>query len=124
MAAVKEITIDELLASYDWAEVFADESSGNTDKRTDIAPPGNQVSIEPASRSDVAEIIAAVNGENDGQDWLGVFLLKDGRYLVASGGCDYTGWDCQASNNLTVCATLEDVLQFGLTGGERARLGL
>lgn len=75
-------------------------------------------------RADVTSIIAAVNGENDGPDWLGVFTLKDGRFLVASGGCDYTGWDCQAGNNLTVCATMADVLQFGLSPEERGRLGL
>lgn len=91
--AVKEITLPELLESCDWAEVFGDESSGNTDKQTDPCPPGSDVDTSPPSRADVAEIIAAVNGENDGQDWVGVFLLKDGRFLLATGGCDYTGWD-------------------------------
>lgn len=122
--AKTEITLAELLEDYDWAQVFADENAGNVNKLTTEVPPGAPVSTAPASRSDVAEIIAAVNGDNDGPDWLGVFLLKDGRYLVASGGCDYTGWDCQAGNSMSVAANMADVLAFGLTSDERERLGL
>jgi hypothetical protein len=90
---VIETTIQELLADYDWAQVFADENAGNVSKQTDACPPGSDVDTSPPTRADVAEIIAAVNGENDGYDWVGVFKLKDGRFLLASGGCDYTGWD-------------------------------
>ncbi len=119
-----EITMAELMDSYDWAEVFADRSSGNTTKAVNVAPPGAQVTFDPPSRADVAEIIAAVNGENDEEEWVGVFRLKDGRYLIAAGSCDYTGWDCQAGNSLTVCANMADVLQFGLDERQRARLDL
>lgn len=119
-----EITLEELLDDYDWAQVFADENAGNVDSAVEPAPPGSSVSTAEVSRTDVAEIIAAVNGENDGADWLGLFLLKDGRYLVASGGCDYTGWDCQAGNQLLACATLDDAMQYGLSESERERLGL
>lgn len=120
----KEITLEELLTDYDWAQVFADENAGNVDKIVQIAPPGTVISDTPFSRSDVAEIIAAVNGDYDGPDWLGVFLLHDGRYAVAAGGCDYTGWDCRASNSLTVCKDWNDVLLFGLDDQQRERLGL
>ncbi len=122
--AKKEITIEQLLDSEDWSQVFADENYGNVSKDTDPVPPGSDVPSNPASRSDVAEIIAAVNGENDGQEWLGLFLLKDGRYLVASGSCDYTGWGCRAGNSMSVAATLSDALQFGLSEEQRGRLGL
>lgn len=119
-----EITLEELVVDYDWAQVFADENCGNVSKETTEIPPGSDVSTAPASRTDVKEIIAAVNGENDEADWLGVFLLRDGRYLVAQGGCDYTGWDCQAGNNMVVAKSMEDVLTWGLTEQERSRLGL
>jgi flagellar hook protein FlgE len=124
MSTTKEITIEQLLDSYDWEEVFGEGSGGNTDKRTEPVPPDSNVSIEPASRTDVAEIIAAVNGQNDESEWIGVFKLKDGRYLVAIGGCDYTGWDCQASNNMATAYTLDDAIRFGLDDSQRARLGL
>lgn len=69
-------------------------------------------------------MIACVNGENDGQEWVGVFRFNDGRFAVVSAGCDYTGWDCQASNSISVAATLDDAIRFGLNDSERARLGL
>lgn len=119
-----EISLEDLKHDYDWAQVFADENAGNVSKDTTEVPPGSYVSTEPASREDVAEIIAAVNGENDGDDWLGVFLLKDGRYLIASGGCDYTGWDCRGGNCLLVAESYNDVLQFGLSEQEKERLEL
>ncbi len=89
----KEIDLAAILQDDDWAEVFGDESSGNTNKKTDACPPGSDVDISPPSRADVAEVLATVNGENDGDDWVGVFKLNDGRFLLAYGGCDYTGWD-------------------------------
>jgi len=88
-----EVTLEELQNDADWAQVFADESWGNVDKTIHVVPPGSDVSDCVFYRSDVANIIAAVNGENDEDEWLGLFQLKDGRYVIASGGCDYTGWD-------------------------------
>src|SRR6478735_8794661 len=99
--AVKDITLEQLLVSWDWGEVFGEGSGGNCDQQTDPCPPTDTaVSTAPPRRTDVAEIIAAVNGENDESEWLGVFRLNDGRFLLASGSCDYTGWDCQAGNSL------------------------
>lgn len=119
-----EITIEDLTSNddYNWREVFGEGSGANTDRRVEPTPPGAAVSNNDVLRKDVIKIIAAVNGENDGADWVGLFELRDGRFLVASGGCDYTGWDCQASNNLVVAATLEDAIKFGLDDGQRARL--
>jgi hypothetical protein len=116
-----EITINELLNDYDWAHVFADASYGNTTKDVD-SPDGT--SLEPFTRCDVEEILAAANGYNDGDSWCGLFVLNDGRYLAASGTCDYTGWDCQAGNTLTVAATADIAARFGLTDSERERLGI
>lgn len=124
MKYVKEITIKDLQSSYDWAEVFGEGDGGNTDRTVSETPPGSSVSTALVSRADVTEIIAAVNGENDGQSWVGLFLMQDGRYLIASGSCDYTGWDCREGNSLTVAATKEDAIRFGLDEGERARLGI
>jgi len=119
-----EITLEQLKVDYDWAQVFADENDGNVSKTVQVAPPGVGVSDAEMTREDVQEIIAAVNGENDGNEWLGLFHLKDGRYLVATGGCDYTGWDCRAGNCLIVCSSMEDILQFGLSAVQKERLEL
>jgi hypothetical protein len=90
---VIQISLHELNNDSDWAQVFADENAGNVSKAVHKAPPNSDVSDAEFSRSDVKEIVAAVNGGYDELDWLGVFLLNDGRYAIAAGGCDYTGWD-------------------------------
>ena len=79
--------------SSNWAQVFADENAGNVTKDVSPIPETSSVDLTPPSRADVAEVLASVNGGYDEADWLGVFRLHDGRFLVASGGCDYTGWD-------------------------------
>ena len=65
-----EVTLEQLIDHSDWAQVFADENAGNVSKKTDCVPIGAAISTEPASRADVVEIIAAVNGDNDGPDSL------------------------------------------------------
>lgn len=90
---VCEITLEQLADDYDWAEVFGEGSGGNCNDKTDECPPGAAIDLTPPKRKDVTEIFAAVNGENDGDEWIGVFRLCDGRFLVAAGSCDYTGWD-------------------------------
>ncbi len=42
---------------------------------------------------DIKHVAATIPGENDEWDWFWVVLLKDGRYALITGGCDYTGWD-------------------------------
>jgi hypothetical protein len=122
--AVIEVDMRELDSSYDWQEVFGEGDGGNCTGCIQVVPPGADVDSSPVCRAKVVEIIAAVNGENDGPQWEGVFLLDDGRYLVAEGGCDYTGWDCQAGNSLCVAGSLADAVKYGLNAGQQRRLGL
>jgi hypothetical protein len=78
----------ERLNDYDWENVFGEGDCG-----CDVEAVGS-CAIEPKpNREDVTEILAIQNGERDGANWIGVFKLKDGRYVYATGGCDYTGWD-------------------------------
>lgn len=74
--------------------------------------------------TDVAEVVAAVDGYNDGDSWTGVFRLKDGRYGYLTAWCDYTGWDCQAGGHGDTRATLEEVIRELCTEDDRKRLGL
>lgn len=46
---------------------------------------------------DIEGIVAEVPGANDEIEWHWILKHKDGRYIYAVGGCDYTGWDCQSS---------------------------
>lgn len=36
-------------------------------------------------------------GERDGDHWQWSIVFENGEHWIATGGCDYTGWDCQSS---------------------------
>lgn len=42
---------------------------------------------------DIKSVLAQVPGEADDANWNWVMEMKDGRYALITGGCDYTGWD-------------------------------
>ena len=115
-----EITLAELPTDYDWREVFGQGGGGNCNQDVESLD-GTDTAVCPIE--DVIEILAAVNGENDEQEWIGVFRMKDRRFLAACGSCDYTGWDCWAGNTLTVSSTLDNLLTTGLDPGQCKRLG-
>lgn len=46
---------------------------------------------------DIEQVKAVWEGQNEGDSWRWVLLLKDGRTLLLIGGCGYTGWDCSSS---------------------------
>lgn len=76
------------------------------------------------TRDDVAEILAIEDGENDGANWIGFFLLKDGRYAFLSAGCDYTGWDCQSGGHAIVGPDKDTMLRLGIGKEDLERLNL
>lgn len=121
---VRDVEANDLAGEYDWQEVFGEGSGGNCDKsRCELCPPDSTVDGTAPNIADVAEAVATINGENDESSWVGIFLLKDGRWLVAEGSCDYTGWDCQAGNSFHIGATLDNVVRYGLSASELARMG-
>lgn len=109
------------LDSYDWAEVFGEGMGGNCTPIIPDIPLGSNVSPVTFCREDVAEILGQEEGENDGPDWIVYGRLTDGRFFLARGGCDYTGWDCRADNSGNVAATVEDLIRFGMNEDERKR---
>lgn len=120
---------------YNWREAFAyagdaEASNGGPDvQRTRIpaaalAAFGEAVPVTPFGRRDVRFVYASVEGDHDGPNWVALVELWDGRFATLSSGCDYTGWDCQASGVALVCSSLEEAVRFGLTEDERERLGL
>ena len=113
------------LDDYDWAEVFGEGGGGNcTPIQPNRSPMDKTTPIGAFSREDVAEIYGQVEGENDGPDWVVWGCLKDKRWFVARGGCDYTGWDCRASNSGDVASTKADIIRFGMSEDERVRFGV
>lgn len=85
------MTLEELRKDPDWQEVFGEPGcSGSGTGKADSAD-GTPAEPNPTLAS-VTEILAVRNGLNDGQSWVGAFRLEDGRYLYATGWCDYSGW--------------------------------
>lgn len=91
--------------------------------RIEPATPGSGISLDPFTYEDVARVVAARAGENDGDSWCAVFELKDGRYATVVSWCDYTGWGCQDGGEARIAATEEEAINFGLDGGHRSILG-
>lgn len=113
------------LDGYDWKEVFGEGGGGNcTPISPNRAPHDTVTSTGTFSREDVKAIHGQVEGENDGPDWVVWGKLKDGRWFVARGGCDYTGWDCRAGNSGDIASTKKDIIRFGLTQDERERFSI
>jgi len=73
---------------FDWNEAF----KAATRCVIESVPPGSQNRTDPFTTTDVAEVIASDDGENDGKSWVGVFRLHDGRFVTVNSWCDYTGW--------------------------------
>jgi len=84
------------LDDYDWEEAFKYGNPSVCEKGHTHGPAaviGDDVSTASFSREDVVRIIAAEEGQNDGESWVGVFQLRDGRFASLRAWCDYTGWD-------------------------------
>ena len=108
-------TIDEMRADYDWREAFKYASDGEPTQ-------GYAGSLAGFTFDDVAEVVAADEGENDGADWIAVLRLRDGRFAFLSAGCDYTGWGCRENGQTWFAASLDDLVQWGFTSNARDRL--
>lgn len=93
----------EFLNDYNWREAlnFADFNS-----------------------SDIKRVVAYDQGENDGDSWVLVAELNDGRFGYVDAWCDYTGWDCQSGGSSEIADSLEELQRFHLTSKIRRRLDM
>ena len=83
---------------YSWREAFGyagepDTYAGKDNHPNTCIPGDTRVSMDPIAVKDVALIVDASEGDNDGPNWLCVGVTKDNRWFYLSAGCDYTGWD-------------------------------
>ena len=83
----KDAKVSDFDSGYDWAE------APEVCLRDGIEPVlGESVRIDRFAASDIEAVIAAAEGQNDGDPWVALVKLKDGRFVALSAWCDYTGW--------------------------------
>lgn len=111
------MTPEELRNDYNWQQAFEYAS---------MPQPcvGSTCSLAGCSIDDVTDVIASSDGENEGPWWIGVFVMRDGRYLFVRAVCDNTGWDCWSKGQSWVADDYEALFQFGIGGDDRSRLRL
>jgi len=114
------MTPQEFAADSNWRWALEYNQQGFTPSKTE----GFKGSIDPFTFDDIVEVIACVEGENDGADWLAVLRLQDNRLIFVTAGCDYTGWDCVSDMRSVVAATLPELIRWGMSEEQRERLGL
>lgn len=56
-------------------------------------------------------------GENDGDYWMSCGVLTNGNYFFYTGGCDFTGFDCQGGMSLWVASSWEIIVDHAMTQG-------
>lgn len=55
----------------------------------------------PTQSHNITRLVMITQGERDAGSWTWHLEFENGDIWTASGGCDYTGWDCQSSLNWT-----------------------
>ena len=103
---------------YNWEEAFVCANGSVS------CIPGHECPLVEFDLDDVERVIASSAGENDGQHWIALVELADGRLCFVSAWCDYTGWDCRSGGSAVVCRDLDAMLRLGLDQDDRSRLGL
>jgi hypothetical protein len=61
---------------------------------------------------DIANVLAEVSGHNDEDEWYWILLLNDGRFVLTSAGCDYTGWDCRSWGSSVIANSAEEAAKL------------
>lgn len=98
------LTREQLKASYDWEQAFTYAEGFTID--------------------DVAKVHGSDDGENDGAEWVIWGQLRDKQWFYLHAGCDYTGWDCQASGHSYTADTKKELVRMGMDFGARQRFNL
>lgn len=113
---MKTVPVEQFRESYDWRSAWEVACLNGSSVL------GCDVSNDGVDMVHIHAVIGCDAGENDGPDWLALLWLDDGRFAFLQAGCDYTGWECQASGYFLYSDTLERMLQYGLTRDALVRM--
>lgn len=54
-------------------------------------------------------------GERDGDSWMSCGQLTNGAFFFFTGGCDYTGFDCQGGMSLWVSTSWKNIVEHAMS---------
>jgi len=115
------LAVGNMLEDEDWERVFEYAAAGDIFP----APPhDHRISLMGFTRDDVKVIQHIREGENEILTWICIGQLKDGRWFNLEAGCDYTGWDCQASGRTVVAADYDTLVRLGCNQETRRLFGV
>jgi uncharacterized protein (TIGR02996 family) len=95
------ISMIPVFDNYNWMQVFGaaggepDCNNGNTraDKPNISSQDSKMVLVNPFSRKDVRYIHRIRDGSVNGESWVCIGQLWDGRWFTIRGGCDTIRWN-------------------------------
>jgi len=113
------------LCGLDWREAFGFAGEPRTHGSPDVSQATRWavVATTPFARADVVRVSAEASGLRDGDPWMCLGRLADGRWFGLKAWCSHAGWDVAGSGSVAVAATEDDALRFGFTSEDRVRLG-
>lgn len=86
---------DEWESGYDWGSEL-DKKFPNQDA-IELGYACAYNDYGPTKEHHITKLTMHQQGQNDGGNWIWCVELNNGTVWLATGGCDYTGWDCQSS---------------------------
>jgi len=112
------LAVEQMLRDDDWERAFEYAECNILP-----APPYSNISLTSFTREDVKIIQHIREGEHEILTWICIGQLKDGRWFNLEAGCDYTGWDCQASGRTVVAADYDTLMRLGCNQETRRLFG-
>lgn len=85
---------------------------------------GAVVDLQPLAldQFENADVLRFSDGDDESVDWLALYLLPDGRYVLTSAGRRYTGWE-ESVGWAVASESLRGLVRWGMTEEARQRLG-
>jgi hypothetical protein len=80
--------------AYEYAEVLERRFPGQD--ASDLCVGAKYNDYGPLADHQVDDLVCNEFGQRDGPGWKWTVTFVNGETWIATGGCDYTGWDCQS----------------------------
>jgi hypothetical protein len=109
----KQADVEDLIDCLEYPLSYLDEYGGIDYIHRDLVGQ-EHIELDPAFPNTIAEYLWIHEGENDGEPWKAVALLKDGVFVFYKAECDYTGFDCQGNMMLWAARDLATLLDLAM----------